>query len=77
VTGVTSVVVEKLQANDTGYAKLLSRKEELESRMDRLWRHVDKLKAEGRPHKEVEERLLRLLDGYEKLCDTIMRYYQG
>jgi uncharacterized protein YdcH (DUF465 family) len=77
VTGVTSVVVEKLQANDTGYAKLLSRKEELESRMDRLWRHVDKLKAEGRPHKEAEERLLRLLDSYEKLCDTIMRYYQG
>ncbi len=71
-----TMVVERVQTESTGYSRLLSRKEELEARLEALWQQVERLKSEGRPYRRDEERLLRLLESYEKLCDTIARYYQ-
>lgn len=74
---MTAGVVERIQVDNAGYARLLDRKEELEARLESLWQQVDRLKAEGRPYREVEGRLFRVLKSYEQLCDTIARLHQA
>ncbi len=74
---MTTQTVDKTATSQEGYTRLTLRRQELEQRLEELWRLVDTLKAQGKPYRSAEDRLLRLLRSYEKLCEVIDRYYPG